>query len=247
MSIAIICSPSRRDAARLVTGDSEKRKRFALPFIETRHAVSLLFAVLLTFIIMLARVEIEWNRIAHLSLAGKTKEVLPEYEKLYRWLGKNGLFLYNHAAELLEAGQFEKNLAVFARCTHYFNDFDVQMSIAENLKELGQYAQAEMYLKTASAMCPARFIPLYELTKLYDVTGRNDEALALAVKIIDKDVKISSQTVSAIKNEMRRFVETQKTSNNPEKESRTSGEPLNNQTRQGELPKVLPNGTALPP
>jgi hypothetical protein len=39
---------------------------------------------------------------------------------------------------------------------------------------------------------------------------RMDEAVSLAKIIIDKDVKVPSPTVVAIKNEMRRFIEAQK-------------------------------------
>jgi tetratricopeptide (TPR) repeat protein len=156
---------------------------------------------------MLTRQEITWKRIARFSLGN----VLPEYDKLYWWLGKDGLFLYNHAAELHKAKEFEKSIAVFEQCTRYYNDMDVQMLLASNYKELGKYAEAEKHLKTAAAMCPARFMPLYELVKLYQVTDRRDEALLFAKKIIDKDVKIQSFTVTAIKNEMRQFIETTET------------------------------------
>jgi len=46
--------------------------------------------------------------------------------------------------------------------------------------------------------------------------NRNDEALTLALKIINKDVKIFSPTVSAIKNEMRQLIKAQETTDMPE-------------------------------
>jgi len=69
-------------------------------------------------------------------LAGKTIEVLPEYDKLYSYLGKNGLFLYNHAAELHEVKEYEKSLLVFGLCLKHFNDMDMQMLLADNYKNL---------------------------------------------------------------------------------------------------------------
>ena len=72
-----------------------------------RMAIFVLSAVLLICTLMLTRAEITWRRIAHQALAGQTLKVLPEYDKLYTWLGKNGLFLYNHAAELHEAKEYE--------------------------------------------------------------------------------------------------------------------------------------------
>jgi len=81
--------------------------------------------------------------LARRSLAGKTTEVLPEYEKLYRRLGRNGLFLYNHAAELHEVKEYEKSTTVFSLCTRYFNDIDVQMLLADNYRGLGKHEDTE--------------------------------------------------------------------------------------------------------
>ena len=209
-----------------------------------RYFVLILSACLLAYTVMLTRAEIKWNRIARLSLMGKTAEVLPEYEKLYRWLGRDGLFLYNHAAELHEAKEFERSIAVFERCTRYYNDIDVQMLLADNYKELGKYTEAERHLKTAAAMCPVRFMPLYELVKLYEAANRKDDALVMAQIIIDKDVKIPSPTITAIKNEMQRLIDAQETDTVPEIDNRTSDEPQNDETRQGETPE---QGAALPP
>ena len=177
-----------------------------------RIAVFFLSTILLSCTIVITRAQTEWKRIARLSLAGQTEKMLPEYDKLYRWLGKNGLFLYNHAAELHHAGKFEQSIEVFERGIRYFNDMDVQMLLADSYKNLEKYAEAELHLKTAAAMCPARFMPLYELVKLFRATDRKNDALALAQIILDKEVKIPSRTISAIKNEMRRFVEAEEES-----------------------------------
>jgi O-antigen ligase len=195
---------------------------------------------------LLLRAERTWNRIARQSLVGKTREVLPEYEKLYRYLDHNGLFLYNHAAELHEAGEYEQSIAVFERCMHYYNDMDVQMLLADNYRELHGYDEAEHHLKTAAAMCPVRFVPLYELAKLYDATGRHDDALAVAQQILDKKIKIPSHTVSAIKKEMRQLMEREE-NRAPATQSGTSEKSDNNTIRQGETPEAEPHGNALPP
>ena len=207
----------------------------------TRIVVFLLSAGLLSYTVMLTRAEIKWNRIAQLSLAGHTVRVLPEYDKLYRWLGNDGLFLYNHAAELNEAKEYERSITAFEICTRHYNDMDVQMLMADNYKTLGKYAEAERHFKMAAAMCPVRFMPLYELVKLYDTTNQKDEALAMAKIIIEKDVKIPSPTIAAIKNEMQRLIEAQEI--NRVKEDLTD-EPVFEKTRQGETPE---QGEALPP
>jgi hypothetical protein len=51
-------------------------------------------------------------------------------------------------------------------------------------------------------MCPNRFMLLYQLALLYKETNRNDEALKLAHQIVDKEIKIPSSTVQAIRHKM---------------------------------------------
>jgi tetratricopeptide (TPR) repeat protein len=174
--------------------------------------------------------------IAKQSLAGKTREVLPEYSKLYKYLGRNGLFLYNHAAELHEVKEYAKSLSVFERCVRYYNDMDVQMLLAYNYKELGMYDETEKHYKLAAGMCPGRFMPLYKLTELYTATGRIEEARTLAQQIVDKKVKIPSVTVHAIKRKMRELIDREEGINVPASENRTDVESFNEtQPRQGNL------------
>jgi tetratricopeptide (TPR) repeat protein len=100
---------------------------------------------------------------------------------------------------------------------------DVQMLLADNYKESGKYDEAEKHFKLASAMCPNRFMPLYQLALLYKETNRNEDALKIAQHILYKKVKIPSSTVNAIKNEMRKLIENSQTEKVvPAPESRTS-------------------------
>jgi tetratricopeptide (TPR) repeat protein len=84
---------------------------------------------------------------------------------------------------------------------------DIQMLFAYNYSKLESYTEAERHLKIAANMIPSRFMPLYELVKLYELTERTEDAIALAQKIIDKDVKIPSRAVSSIKNYMTELIE----------------------------------------
>jgi len=61
-----------------------------------------------------------------------------------------------------------------------------------------------------------------------------EEALDLASIIVEKEVKISSATITAIKNEMRRLIEEQGSDNDPAKQGRMSNESNHEQEqRQG--------------
>lgn len=135
--------------------------------------------------------------------------VIKEYEALYPFMKNNAYFIYNYAAKLNNVGNIEKSAEIAIDCEIMLNDYDVQMLMADNYKELEKYAVAEQYFKKASAMCPIRFMPLYELVKLYQTIGNNDEALTLAKRIFSKEEKIPSSTITAIKLEMQRFIEEQ--------------------------------------
>jgi O-antigen ligase len=145
--------------------------------------------------------EYRWNKAAKASLLGKTKELLPEYERLHRARNGNYLFLYNYGAELNHINEYEKSAVILSQCLHYLNDYDVQMLLADNYSNLKQWDKAENHYIRAADMCPARFLPLSKLMNLYDTTGQNDKAKKMALKIIDKPVKVQSPTVSRIKME----------------------------------------------
>jgi tetratricopeptide (TPR) repeat protein len=104
-------------------------------------------------------------------------------------------------------------------------DYDLQMLMADNYKELHQYDEAECYYIKASNMCPVKFMSLHQLVEVYNETGHKEEALALTRKIVDKEIKISSSTVSAIKHKMQQL----ESGGSPAPESRKSDESINKQ------------------
>jgi hypothetical protein len=50
----------------------------------------------------------------------------------------NPLFLYNYAAELNYIGRYEESLMITEECRLGWNDYDVQMLLADNLENTGQ-------------------------------------------------------------------------------------------------------------
>ena len=66
-------------------------------------------------------------------------------------------------------------------------------------------------------------------------------------KKTDKDVKVPSSTITAIKNEMWQMMEEQETTDEPASVDLTPKPTGNDDTRQGETPQVQPRSAALPP
>ncbi len=144
--------------------------------------------------------EIKWKTIAVSSLRGNTEEMLPEYEKLFSTsLRQNPFFLYNYGAELNVAGKFDKSVEILTECNKRFNDYDLQMLLADNYYKLGELEKAILTYQHASNMIPCRFLPLYQLFKIYEESGQTNDATKCANEIKNKKVKIPSFTVSSIK------------------------------------------------
>jgi hypothetical protein len=129
--------------------------------------------------------EREWHIIAHKSLRGETAQMLPRYKSLYAHLHHKDLFLYNYAAELNVVEHYEESQQIALECDSFWADYDLQMLMADNCLQ---------------------FIPLYQLSELYQETGRKEEARVLAKKILDKKVKIPSPVINSIIIKMRNLL-----------------------------------------
>jgi ABC-type transport system involved in cytochrome bd biosynthesis fused ATPase/permease subunit len=52
-------------------------------------------------------------------------------------------------------------------------------------------------------MAPGKFYPLYLLAKLYDASGQQQKAIAMANTLLNKEVKVHSTAIEEIKEEMK--------------------------------------------
>ena len=132
---------------------------------------------------------------------------MPRYEELYKHLKDSPHFLYNYAAELNYIGEYTRSQQILDECMLKMNDYDTHLLAASNHEHMDNHGLAELHLRKASAMCPVRFVPLYQLTKLYGKMGRSEEQRQLAQQIMDKEVKVPSQRITEIKDEMRYILE----------------------------------------
>jgi len=143
-----------------------------------------------------------WNAIAQRSLAGETKVVMPDYAQLYKTMNRNGLFLYNYAAELNYIDRNKESNRIFIEASQFMNDIDLQLQLADNYQKMKQYKEAERCLILASEMIPNRFMPLYRLAKLYEESNQLPKAQKIAIPLISKSVKIMSAEILTIRLEM---------------------------------------------
>lgn len=181
--------------------------------------IALLFAIgLLSCTVYQFFHEREWHKIAYKSLRGQTIQMLPRYKSLYPHLRHKDLFLYNYASTLNIVGCYETSQQIAQECDNLWADYDLQMLMADNCQKLQQYVEAENYLKQALSMCPAKFMPLYNLVDLYLETGRKEEMEILAQTILNKSVKVPSLLINSIKSKMRKLLNKPDKSNDLDKE-----------------------------
>lgn len=153
--------------------------------------------------------ELAWKVAAINSLNGKTEAMLPEYKKLHKTkLRRNPFFLYNYGAELNFAGKFDESIDILSECKELFNDYDLQMILADNYQKSNNVSKALETYRHASDMIPARFLPLFRIFEIYRESGQDNMAQQWAEEILNKKVKIPSVTVSYIQNEAKSFLNT---------------------------------------
>jgi len=88
-----------------------------------------------------------------------------------------------------------------------FNDYDLQILLADNYEQTGETELAIQLYHYAAEMIPCRFVPLYRLCLCYKESGDTEKALEYAKLIHRKQVKIPSPTVRAIQLESEKFIE----------------------------------------
>lgn len=187
-------------------------KEMTLEISRTIFAYSVRFFVFVTAVLCLTitikqiKSELKWKEIAMNSLRGHTVEMLPEYEKLFPVLRTNPLFLYNYGAELNVAGKYDESIIILSECQKRFNDYDLQLLLADNFLKKGERQKAIQLYENASNMIPCRFLPLYQIFEIYKDCGQKDMAVKYANEIINKKAKIPSLTVNSIKTEAEEYL-----------------------------------------
>ena len=176
--------------------------------VNAARIVVIVFCIFFLFnVFQQMRNEIQWKTIASKSLMGNTEEMLPQYEKLHTTnLKRNPLFLYNYGAELNVAKKYDRSIEILGECTKQFNDYDLQMILADNYYQKRNAEKAVQTYIHASNMIPCRFLPLFRLFEIYKESGQYELAEKWAKEIKSKKVKIPSSTVSYIQNEADLFL-----------------------------------------
>jgi O-antigen ligase len=164
-----------------------------------RVTLPVFFTVLLAVVLRMMYLDLKWAEMSKRSLAGHTERMLPYYEEMKPQMQHNPLFLYNYAAELNYIGRYEESLMITEECRLGWNDYDVQMLLADNLENTGQIDDALDAYRHAEDMIPCRFEPLESMMSVYLENGDTLRAIMMAEGIINKPVKVQSFRVEQIR------------------------------------------------
>ncbi len=149
---------------------------------------------------------ITWNNAQRNYQYGDYKAAILEYELAYPFFKKDGDFLMNYGKNLTIVGKYNKAIAVLEQAKHYQNNTVIATSLGDSYKVTKQYDKAEANYKQAINMIPSRFYAPFLLAKLYDESKKKEKAVALAQKILKKEIKIHSTAIEEIQIEMKKIL-----------------------------------------
>jgi O-antigen polymerase len=157
---------------------------------------------------------ITWNDAFDLYNYGLYDESLEDYKKAYPVLKHNGEYLVNYGKALSIAEKHSEALTILEQAKSYQSNTVLHTALGDSHKALEQYESAEKHYLQAASMAPAKFYPLYLLAKLYNASGQQQKALAIANTILEKEVKVHSAAIEEIKEEMKTIKKGKQTMNN---------------------------------
>lgn len=155
-------------------------------------SICLIFAYLMTtFTIQ----QIKWKDVSDTARYGLANCCLKEYSLLYATLGHSTVFIYNYAAVLYKAKEYNKSLAIICNVERRYADYDVLILKAECLAKTHRYVEALSAFRRAHDMCPSRFLPLFGQYRVYRECHYTNACTRLRTCILNKRVKVNSREV----------------------------------------------------
>lgn len=130
-----------------------------------------------------------------------------EYERLAATrIGDTPSFLYGFAATLNRQQEYARSAAILNRYFLVGADADAAILQTDNYYRMANYAEAEFWTDLAANMCPNRFIPLYYKVMILNETGRREEAIRLARKVLVKPIKVHATDVYKVRIKLQQFI-----------------------------------------
>ena len=150
----------------------------------------------------------DWEKGVNLCINGEYEESLSIMKKIEKYYSNNADFLYSYASILYNCALFEEVVSTLLLYKDYKNSYEAELMLAHSYMYMRKFVEAENAYLNAHYMCPVRFVPLYNLFKIYkqreDVEGMKE----IGSQILSKEIKIYSPDIKIMKHNTR--VELQK-------------------------------------
>ncbi|MNQ67618.1 O-Antigen ligase [compost metagenome] len=146
---------------------------------------------------------IVWNKALFRYQYGDYSRANKEFELAYPIFKKEGNFLMNYGKTLSMAEEHVKAIEVLELSKKYQNNTVIAIALGDSYKAIRYYHKAEVAYQQAINMIPSKFFASYLLAKLYDESGKEKKAVAIAKKLINKKIKISSSAIREMQEEMK--------------------------------------------
>lgn len=137
---------------------------------------------------------------------GDYKEAIGEYESVCVDFKREGDFLMNYGKTLTMAGEYTKAIVVLEQAKPYLSNTVIATTLGDSYKATQQYNKAELAYQQAINMVPSKFYANYLLAKLYDDSGQGRKAVKMALKILNKEIKIPSTAIKEMQEEMKKIL-----------------------------------------
>lgn len=154
--------------------------------------VSFLILAIIEIIINNKKIYSEWQWLRLQSSVSLSENMYIEYSNLYHQLYSHPNFLYNYGAWLHYNGHYEESLKILTECSDKYNDYNVEMLMADDYRQLGETNKAIELFKYSNLMVPCRFLPLYYEMMIYVNERDSFNACRVAETIINKPKKIEN-------------------------------------------------------
>ncbi len=148
----------------------------------------------------------KWNKASALSENNQLTESSLIYDTVYPELNKDPLFLFNYGTSLLLFNECDKAVSVLKKSARFRTSYNLYLNMGYAYECNENDSLAELFYQRAAFLIPHRFLPRYNLFKLYRRSNKKDKALKIAKEIYLMPVKIYTKDVRSIKNEILEYI-----------------------------------------
>jgi tetratricopeptide (TPR) repeat protein len=130
------------------------------------------------------------------------------YKNIYPALKDDPLFLFNYGTTFSNFNEYEKSVSLLNEALRYKSSYDLYLNLGRAYEGIHADSLAEQtYIKVAF-LVPHKFVPRYNLFKLYQRTNQERKAMEVAKTIKDMHIKVYSLVVGNIKSEAIKYLDT---------------------------------------